>query len=267
MKIALALEYDGSRYHGWQTQPGCLSLQVTLEEALSKIACDKKIKVVAAGRTDAGVHALSQVVHFETSIIRPQTAWVRGVNALLPPDMSVLWACGVDNQFHARHSALERYYVYYLLNRPSRPGLNQHKVGWFHEPLNIENMQEAACHLLGEHDFSTFRTAECQAKNPIRNLSILTITRQEDLIKFEFRANGFLHHMVRNIVGSLVYVGAGRNRPNWIETLLLSRDRKLAAPTFSPHGLYLAEVKYDLCWNLPKLNVSPGRIVVSEIFR
>ena len=258
MKIALALEYDGSRYHGWQSQPDCLSLQTTLEHALTKIACDDSIKTIAAGRTDAGVHALSQIVHFETSIIRPKSAWVRGVNATLPSDMAVLWACEVESQFHARYSAQERCYLYYLLNRPTRPGLFQYKVGWFHEPLNIDNMQKAAHSLLGEHDFSAFRTAECQAKNPIRNLTKLKITQRGDFFEFEFRANGFLHHMVRNIVGSLIYVGTNRYQPNWIATVLESRDRKRAAPTFSPCGLYLAEVKYDARWNLPTLNdVSP----------
>lgn len=266
MKIALALEYDGSRYHGWQSQPNCLSLQTTLEHALTRIACDESIKIVAAGRTDAGVHALCQIVHFETSIKRPQSAWVRGVNALLPPDVAVLWACEVDNQFHARYSALERCYLYYLLNRPTRPGLFQHKIGWFHEPLNIDDMQKAAQNLLGEHDFSAFRTAECQAKDPIRNLTKLKITQQDDFFKFEFRANGFLHHMVRNIIGSLVYVGANRYQPNWIAAVLESRDRKRAAPTFSPCGLYLAEVKYDARWNLPiPHNVSCG-ITALEVF-
>lgn len=266
MKIALALEYDGSRYHGWQSQPNCLSLQDTLEHALTQIACDDSIRVVAAGRTDAGVHALSQVVHFETNTKRPQSAWVRGVNALLPPDISILWACEVDNRFHARYSALERCYLYYLLNRPTRPGLFQHKVGWFHEPLNVDDMQKAADSLLGEHDFSAFRTAECQAKNPVRKLTKLKISQQGDFLKFEFRANGFLHHMVRNIVGSLIYVGANRHQPSWMTEVLESLDRKRAAPTFSPYGLYLAEVKYDTRWNLPTLNDSPCDITALEVF-
>ncbi len=256
MRIALVLEYNGERYHGWQSQPACISIQSELETALSRIACHR-VGVIAAGRTDAGVHALYQVIHFETSVRRPLSAWVRGTNALLSDDIAVLWASKVDEEFHARFCAIERRYLYCLLNHPVRPGIYQRKVGWFHKPLDLEKMQQAAGMLLGEHDFSAFRTAECQARNPVRNLTMLKIAQHDHLFIFEFRANGFLHHMVRNIVGSLVYIGQGRHSPAWIEMLLQSHDRTLAAPTFSPHGLYLAGITYDAKWNLPAFNPSP----------
>lgn len=256
MKIALILEYSGERYHGWQSQPTHISVQSKLEAALSKIACHK-IGVVAAGRTDAGVHALFQVIHFETCTWRPMSAWVRGVNALLPDDIAVLWASEISEDFHARYCALERRYLYCLLNHPVRPGVYQRKVGWFHKPVELEKMQQAADMLMGEHDFSAFRTAECQAKNPVRNLTMLEIAQHGDLFIFEFRANGFLHHMVRNIVGSLIYIGQGKYPPIWAQRLLQSRDRTLAAPTFSPYGLYLAGIMYDDKWNLPTFNLFP----------
>lgn len=256
MKIVLILEYNGERYHGWQSQPDRISIQSELETALSKIACHR-IGVVAAGRTDAGVHALCQVIHFETSSCRPMSAWVRGANALLPDDIAVLWASEVGKEFHARYCAIERRYLYCLLNHPVRTGIDQRKVGWFYKPLDLEKMQQAAAMLVGEHDFSAFRTAECQARNPVRKLTMLEITRQDSLFIFEFRANGFLHHMVRNMVGSLVYIGQSRYPPGWMQRLLQSRDRALAAPTFSSHGLYLAGITYDAKWDLPTFNRSP----------
>ncbi|WP_074904713.1 tRNA pseudouridine(38-40) synthase TruA [Nitrosomonas communis] len=256
MRVALILEYSGERYHGWQSQPACISIQSELETAISRIA-NCRVGVVAAGRTDAGVHALYQVIHFQTPIWRPMSAWVRGVNALLPDDIAVLWAAEVDETFHARYCAIERRYLYYLLNHPIRPGVSQRKVGWFHKPLELEKMQQAAAMLLGEHDFSAFRTAECQAKDPVRNLTMLEITQNDHFFIFEFRANGFLHHMVRNIVSSLVYIGHGKYPPGWMQLLLQNRDRTLAAPTFSPYGLYLAGISYDAKWNLPPFNQSP----------
>lgn len=253
MRIALVLEYNGERYHGWQSQPACISIQSELETALSRVACHK-VEVVAAGRTDAGVHALYQVIHFETSTQRPLSAWVRGANALLPDDIAVLWASEIDEAFHARFCAIERRYLYYLLNHPVRPGIHQGKVGWFYRPLSLEKMQQAAGMLLGEHDFSAFRAAECQARNPVRNITMLEVTQYGQLFLFEFRANSFLHHMVRNIVGSLVYIGQGKYPPGWMRMLLQSRDRTLAAPTFSPYGLYLAGITYEAKWNLPAFN-------------
>ncbi|MEX0959864.1 MAG: tRNA pseudouridine(38-40) synthase TruA [Burkholderiales bacterium] len=250
MRIALGLEYDGAAFCGWQTQPDRCSVQDALESALGQIAT-QPIDTTCAGRTDAGVHALSQIVHFDTEMARPHTAWTRGVNALLPESVSVLWARQVDMAFHARYSAISRRYVYYLLDRPQRPGLLNGRVGWFHFRLDIDRMSEAAAFLIGEHDFSAFRAAECQAKTAVRTLHFVAISRRENLVRLEFSANAFLHHMVRNIVGSLVYVGCGRQPAQWMRELLLSRDRNAAAPTFSPAGLYFAAVEYDRDWGLP----------------
>lgn len=250
MRIILILEYDGSRYCGWQSQPSNCSVQDALELALSKIAC-ADIRVVTAGRTDTGVHALYQVVHFDTQVCRPLNSWVRGVNSFLPDDIAVLWASETDEDFHARYSAIERHYSYVLVNQPVRPGLLSKKVGWLHQPLNIKQMQRAAPILLGEHDFSSFRAAECQAKSPVRKLTKLDISCRGSAFVFDFSANAFLHHMVRNIIGCLVYVGKGKYSPEWMQILLDSRDRKKAAPTFSAAGLYLTGVTYDPKWNLP----------------
>ncbi|MEO8004332.1 MAG: tRNA pseudouridine(38-40) synthase TruA [Betaproteobacteria bacterium] len=250
MRIVLGLEYDGSAFCGWQSQPERCSVQDALETALSDIA-DQRIQTVCAGRTDAGVHALAQVVHFDTDAQRPLTAWVRGANALLPPSVAVLWSRMHDEEFHARFSASGRRYVYWLLSRAQRPGLLSNRAGWTHLPLDEAAMREAAGGLLGEHDFSAFRAAACQAKTPVKTLREVSVTRRGDIIRFEFAANAFLQHMVRNIVGSLVYVGSGRQPAAWIRELLESRDRTRAAPTFSPAGLYLAGVEYDASWALP----------------
>ncbi len=257
MRIALILEYDGGNYCGWQSQPDGCSVQDQLETALSKIAQDN-IRVTTAGRTDTGVHALYQVVHFDTRTKRPLTAWVRGVNAFLPKDIAVLWANEISEDFHARYSAYERHYQYILLNRPTRPGCHDQKVGWFHEPLDLDSMKNGADKLIGEHDFSAFRAAECQAKSTIRKLTRLDISRHGNIFVFNLTANAFLHHMVRNIVGSLIYVGKGKHPPDWIRTLLESHDRSLAAPTFSPTGLYLSGIAYDSKWNLPQPGQDPG---------
>lgn len=251
MRIALGIEYDGSAFCGWQTQPGGCAVQDELERALSQIA-GETVRTVCAGRTDAGVHALGQVVHFDTTVERPATAWVRGTNALLPPSVAVVWSLRVPDDFHARYSALERHYRYVLLNRPVRPAADRARVGWFHQPLDIQRMREAARLLIGEHDFSAFRSSECQAPSPVRDLRRLDIDRRGDYVLFEFRANAFLHHMVRNIVGSLVYVGAGRQPPEWIEEVRAARDRRFAAPTFEAAGLYLTRVVYDAALGLPE---------------
>lgn len=266
MRIALGLEYDGSHFCGWQSQPSACSVQDALESALSKIA-GSDIRVVTAGRTDTGVHALQQVVHFDAELQRPLSAWVRGANALLPDSVAVLWAAETTDDFHARYSATERCYLYLLLNHPVRPGLHHRKVGWFHQPLDLERMQAAAQMLLGEHDFSAFRAAECQAKSPVRNLTKLDITRQGDIIAFELRANAFLHHMVRNLVGCLVYVGKGKHPPEWMQTLLQGRDRTRAAPTFAAAGLYLAGVTYDSKWGLPGFTEPPLAALLPRICR
>ena len=210
------------------------------------------VSVMAAGRTDRGVHAKAQVAHFDTDVQRPESAWVRGVNAFLPESIAVLWSRPVDPEFHARFSALSRTYRYRLLNRPVRPALEARHTGWYHAPLDIDAMRTAARALVGEHNFSAFRAAECQAKTPVRTVHSITIDRHEDEIHLLIRANAFLHHMVRNIVGSLVYVGSSRQRPEWIGELLQMRDRTRAAPTFMPEGLYLERVDYEAKWGLPQ---------------
>ncbi len=250
MRIALGVEYDGSRFCGWQTQPGGCAVQDVLAAAIATIA-GHPVTLGAAGRTDAGVHAVEQVVHFDAQRERPDTAWVRGVNALLPGAVSVLWARPVEEAFHARFSARARRYRYLLLNRPTRPGLLSGRVGWYHAPLDVDAMRTAAAGLLGEHDFSAFRAAECQAKTPVRTLSRLDIRREGDVLVFDFAANAFLHHMVRNIVGCLVYVGKGKYPPHWLTDLLAGRDRTRAAPTFAADGLYFMGADYGDEWGLP----------------
>jgi tRNA pseudouridine38-40 synthase len=251
MRIALGIEYDGSGFCGWQSQPDGRTVQDVLQLALSQIA-GESVSIIAAGRTDTGVHALEQVIHFDTQAARPLTAWVRGVNSHLPASVAVLWAQVVDEEFHARFSAQARSYRYYLFCRPVRSALQHGKVGWYHQPLDVNLMQQAAQYLLGEHDFSAFRAAGCQAKSPRKNISQLSIRQEGELICFELTANAFLHHMVRNIVGCLVYVGNGKHTPEWMQQVLQGRDRSKAAPTFAPDGLYLCSVTYDRKWGLPQ---------------
>ena len=252
MRIALGVEYDGSQFCGWQSQPDGRTVQDTLQAAL-KVISGKVVPVIAAGRTDAGVHALEQVVHFDTDIERPLSAWVRGVNSQLPESVAVLWAHAVPDEFHARFSAHARSYHYVLINRPVRSAVYHGKVGWFHAPLEVDRMREAAQYLVGEHDFSAFRSSECQAKSPIKNLVQLDIQQQGDTIIFNLTANAFLHHMVRNIIGCLVYVGKGKHPPQWLGEVLQSRNRNFAAPTFAPDGLYLRRIQYDEKWGLPQI--------------
>lgn len=250
LRVALALEYDGAKFCGWQSQAGGCGVQDALEKALLQIATHP-VRVHAAGRTDAGVHAKSQIVHFDTDTARPITAWVRGVNALLPVALRVLWACEVSDEFHARFNAERRHYQYLLQVRESAPAIMAGKVGWYHRPLDLAAMREAAAMLLGEHDFSTFRAAECQAKSPIKNLYQADITRRGEFFLFEFSANAFLHHMIRNLVGSLVYVGNGEQQPTWMAKILQQKNRTHAVSTFSSDGLYLTGVQYDAKWGLP----------------
>ncbi|HEX8961359.1 MAG TPA: tRNA pseudouridine(38-40) synthase TruA [Rhodocyclaceae bacterium] len=250
VRLALGIEYDGSRFAGWQSQAHGNTVQDALEKALAAVA-GEPLRVVCAGRTDAGVHALCQVAHFDCGVVRPETAWVRGVNAHLPPQVAVRWAREVGPDFHARFLARSRSYRYLLLNRAVRPALLAGKVGWFHHPLDVAAMRAGAARLLGEHDFSAFRAAECQAKSPVKHLYRADIDAQGDCLVFDFHANAFLHHMIRNIVGSLVYVGKGKHPPEWIGELLECRDRTRAAPTFAPDGLYFAGAEYDPAWQLP----------------
>ncbi|MDO9004976.1 MAG: tRNA pseudouridine(38-40) synthase TruA [Aquabacterium sp.] len=256
MRIALGVEYDGSGYNGWQSQPDVPNVQDTLQAALSEIA-GESIAVLAAGRTDTGVHALEQVIHFDTGTERPLNAWVRGTNAFLPKDIAVLWAHSVSEEFHARFSAQARSYQYVLVNRPSRPAVHHGKMGWFHLPLDVAAMREAAQYLLGEHDFSAFRSSQCQAKTPVKNLAQLDIRQEGDTIIFNLTANAFLHHMVRNILGCLLYVGKGKHAPEWMGEVLAGGDRKYAAPTFAPDGLYLRHITYDEKWGLPQGTMPP----------
>ena len=252
MRIAIGVEYDGRPYCGWQSQSEGQTVQDALQHAMGLIA-GEPISVVAAGRTDTGVHALEQVVHFDTPVERPLTAWVRGVNSLLPDSIAVLWAHPVPNDFHARFSAHGRSYRYVLINRATRLAIHAGRAGWYHAPLDVAAMQAAANFLLGEHDFNAFRAAECQAKSPVKHLRQIDILREGEMLVFDVSADAFLHHMVRNIVGCLVYVGKGKHPPEWILEVLESRSREVAAPTFAPDGLYLRHITYDAKWGLPQL--------------
>jgi len=264
MRIALGVEYDGRAFCGWQSQPDACAVQDALERALAGI-CVHPVRIAGAGRTDSGVHASGQVAHFDTSAQRPLTAWTRGANSALPSSVAVHWAHPVRDDFHARFAATGRSYTYVLLNRPTRPGLDAGRVGWFHHRLAVDRMQEAAALLVGTHDFSAFRAAECQADSPVRELRRLDIERRGDLIVFRLAANAFLQRMVRNLVGSLVYVGKGSHPPVWMRELLDRRDRSLAAPTFAPDGLYLTGVEYDTRWGLP--SATPVEPHVAEVWR
>jgi tRNA pseudouridine38-40 synthase len=250
MKIAIGVSYCGAGLEGWQSQPSGNTVQDRLERALSEIG-GERIALTAAGRTDSGVHASAQVAHFDTGAYRPESAWVRGVNALLPAGIAVQWAAPVSEDFHARYSATSRTYRYVLYNRAIRPALFAGRAGWFHLPLDLEKMREAAKCLVGEHDFSSFRSAECQAKSPVRIVQSVAIRASGAYFLFDVTANAFLHHMVRNVIGSLVYVGKGKHPPAWMGELIKARDRSRAAPTFPAEGLYLSRVQYEARWKLP----------------
>lgn len=249
-RLALGLEYDGASFNGWQTQPDRRSLQDAVERALTQIA-GAPVATICAGRTDTGVHALDQVVHFDTDAQRPLTAWLRGVNRFLPTSIAVRWAHVVDSTFHARYGVRRRRYDYWILNAPVRSPLAHARVGWVFRPLEESAMRGAARHLIGRHDFTSFRSAECQAATPVREIEQLSVHRIESLIRISITANAFLHHMVRNIVGALVHVGVGRRPPDWVDAVLHARDRGAGAPTFSAAGLYLARVEYDPSFGLP----------------
>lgn len=252
----LGVQYDGASWRGWQTQPDGRTVQDQLEAALEKFS-RTGISTVCAGRTDTGVHAIEQVVHFDTDIEREQFSWVRGVNAFLPPSIAVRWAREVKpdaqgQEFHARFSAKSRTYHYLLYNHPVASPLLAGKAGWAFRPLDIELMLAASAHLLGTHDFSAFRAAECQAKSPVRTMHQIDIVRRGDLITISLTANAFLHHMVRNIVGGLIAIGSGKYPPAWMREMLEGKDRHGNAPTFMPDGLYLARIDYDSHWGLPQ---------------
>ncbi len=256
MRVAVGLEYDGRGFCGWQSQPSGCGIQDHLEKAITEIA-GEKLAVTAAGRTDAGVHASLQVAHFDVNAPRPVTAWVRGVNTHLPEGIAVIWAREMAEDFHARFAVEERGYRYMLLNHPVRPGLMAGRVGWHHRPLDAEAMQRAADRLLGRRDFSAFRAAECQARSPEKEVRQARIRRQGDFLICDFRADGFLHHMVRNIMGCLVHIGAGQASPGWIDELLAHKDRTRAAPTFMADGLYLSHIRYPSRFELPESGRNP----------
>ncbi|CAN5303161.1 tRNA pseudouridine(38-40) synthase TruA [soil metagenome] len=251
MRVALGLSYRGQAYQGWQSQRGGRTVQDKLESALAKFA-DQPLRTSCAGRTDAGVHALNQVVHIDTEISREPFSWVRGTNRFLPDDIAVQWAQVMSEEFHARYSAIGRRYVYILLDSPVRPAIEAGSSGWSLRPLDGDRMQEAAQRLLGEHDFSAFRSAECQANTPVKTIRSIGISRRGAYWRFEFDANAFLHHMVRNLMGSLVPVGAGLRSADWLSEVLAARDRHRAGPTFSPDGLYFAGPYYDELHAIPQ---------------
>ena len=256
MRIALGLSYGGGPYEGWQSQLSGKTVQDKLELALGKFAA-QPIRTLCAGRTDAGVHALMQVVHFDAPVERGTASWVRGTNAFLPSDIAVQWARQVPAEFHSRGSAIARRYAYVVLESPVRPSVEAGRVGWVYRPLNGEAMQQAIAHLLGEHDFSSFRAAQCQARSPVKTLSRVDISRRAGpgsgsaYWRFEFEANAFLHHMIRNIMGCLLAIGQGSHPPGWLAEVVAARRRDAAAPTFSPDGLYFLGPVYDERHGLP----------------
>jgi len=255
MRIALGIQYEGTAFSGWQAQPSGNTVQNTLEHALKKFG-GEPVQTVVAGRTDAGVHAVGQVVHFDTPLTRNDFSWVRGVNAFLPATVSVQWAQQVDERFNARFDAFERTYYYVLYNHAVRAPLLEGRAGWVYMPLDVTLMRQAAEHLVGHYDFSAFRSSECQAKSPIKHLYEISIEARGNFLHFRFRGNAFLHHMVRNIMGCLIAVGRRRQSPEWLAEVRESRDRKLAAPTFMPDGLYLAEVAYPPEFRIPEPNLA-----------
>jgi len=256
MRLALSLSYLGQAYEGWQSQASGKTVQDHLEKALAEFT-GHRVSTLCAGRTDSGVHGLRQVVHFDTPVVRDLNAWVRGTNAYLPTDIAVQWAHAVPSSFHARASALARRYTYLLLESPVRPSLEAGRVGWVYRPMHLQALQQAAVHLLGEHDFSAFRAASCQALSPVKTIhriDVQRIGRQDGSAywRLDFEANAFLHHMIRNLMGCFVAIGQGLKPPEWMQEVLQARSRQEAAPTFSPDGLYFAGPVYAAEWGLPE---------------
>jgi len=250
VRLALGVSYDGTPYDGWQSQPSGRTVQDQLEKALGQFA-DQPISTLCAGRTDAGVHGLMQVVHFDTTAERAPYAWVRGTNSFLPRNIAVQWAQIVPDEFHCRASATSRRYAYLLLESPVRPSIDTHRVGWVFQPLDLARMQQALPHLLGERDFTSLRASACQALSPVKNLMRIDISRRGAYWRFEFEANAFLHHMIRNIMGCLITIGQGKQPPEWMAEVIAARSRDAAAPTFAPDGLYFLGPRYDTRWGLP----------------
>jgi tRNA pseudouridine38-40 synthase len=254
-RIAAGLEYDGRAYSGWQIQPGLVTLQDAVQRAFGRVA-DSPVECTCAGRTDAGVHALGQVVHFDTGAARSERGWRLGANTYLPPDVSVAWVREIAAHFHARYSAQARSYRYFIFNRDSRSALAAGRATWERRPLDAPRMHGAAQVLLGEHDFSAFRAIECQAKSPVRRVERLAVTRRGDWVVLEITANAFLHHMVRNIAGLLMSIGHGESPAERVAAVLATRDRRQNAATAPPEGLYLAAVRYPEEFGLPVAAVS-----------
>ena len=250
MRIALGIEYDGTSYNGWQRQKNGIGVQQRLEEALAAVANDD-VEVTCAGRTDTGVHASGQVVHFDTSAERSDRGWLLGANTNLPPDINVSWAKRVSEEFHARFSATGRSYRYVILNRLQRSALHRHRAWWVHQPLDERRMHAAAQQLVGEHDFSAYRAAGCQSGSPIREVTGITVSREGDWVFLDVSANAFLMHMVRNITGTLATIGQGEQRLDWALDVLESRDRKSGGVTAPPHGLTLVAVEYPADFAIP----------------
>lgn len=257
MRIAAILEYDGSAFSGWQLQDRARSVQGCVEQALSTVA-DEPIRVTVAGRTDAGVHAAAQVIHFDTNATRSAHSWVHGAISNLPPEVALLWAAETDAEFHARFSASGRHYRYLILNRAARPTYLAKRVTHEYRALDVARMQRAAAGLIGTHDFSSFRSAECQAKSPVRELRALDVEREGEFVLIHAYANAFLQHMVRNIAGVLMAVGAGEREPGWAREVLDARDRTRAGVTAAPDGLYLTEVEYPERFRIPRLSRGQG---------
>jgi tRNA pseudouridine38-40 synthase len=249
-RIAIGIEYDGARYAGWQRQREVISVQAEVERALAAVA-DHPVEAGCGGRTDAGVHALGQVAHFDTTASRPMRGWTLGANTQLPPDIAVLWAVEVPAAFHARYSAVARSYRYVIQNRPVRPALARQRACWIHQPLDSAAMHDAAQCLVGEHDFSAFRAAECQSRTPVRRLDRIAVERNGDQVVLEVTANAFLHHMVRNIAGTLIAVGVGERPAQWVAAALASRDRRAAGITAPAGGLYFLRIEYPHEFRLP----------------
>ncbi len=253
MRIALGIEYDGHPFHGWQSQSSGSGVQDSVEAALSTVA-NHPLRIVCAGRTDTGVHALGQVVHFDTEAERSERGWIFGANANLPGSVSVVWMKPVSEAFHARFMARRRHYRYVIYNRAIRPSFQRWRVAWVYRPLDAQRMQEAARYLLGEHDFSSYRALACQAKSPVRTLYRLDVRRRDELVILDLQANAFLHHMVRNIAGVLMAIGAGEQPPEWARTVLDCRDRTLGGVMAPPQGLYLMRVDYPSEFEIPRLS-------------
>ena len=252
MRLALGVSYSGTAYQGWQSQSSGLTIQDKLEKALAQFCDVARVSTLCAGRTDAGVHGLMQVVHFDTPLERDTSSWVRGTNRYLPSDIAVQWAQVVPESFHCRASATGRRYVYILLDSAVRPSLETGRAGWIYRPLNEDALRQASLHLLGEHDFSSFRASSCQALSPIKTLRHIRISKHGAYWRFEFEGNAFLHHMIRNIMGCLIAIGSGSRPAAWMTEVLRARSRDAAAPTFSPDGLYFLGPVYDAGLALPE---------------